>query len=77
MECKDILNLNSQNKTSGKIKKITIKGTNASGQFEVDSELMKMKHYLSVTAEAITNEVNSSDFFVKAQEFIEETRNKT
>lgn len=67
---------NSQNKTSGKIKKITIKGTNASGQFEVDTELMKMKHYLSVTAEAITNEVNSSDFFNKAQDFIEETRTK-
>lgn len=68
---------NSQNKASGKIKKITIKGTNASGQFEVDTELMKMKHYLSVAAEAITNEVSSSDFFGKAQEFIEETRNKT
>lgn len=67
---------NSQNKATGKIKKITIKGTNASGQFEVDTELMKMKHYLSVVAEAITNEVNSSDFFGKAQEFIEETRNK-
>ncbi len=38
---------------------------------------MKMKHYLSVVAEAVTNEVNSSDFFDKAQEFIEETRNKT
>ncbi len=38
---------------------------------------MKMKHYLLVVAEAITNEVNSSDFFEKAQEFIEETRNKT
>ncbi len=67
---------NSQNNATGKIKKITIKGTNASGQFEVDTELMKMKHYLSVVAEAITNEVNSSDFFGKAQEFIEETRNK-
>lgn len=68
---------NSQNKASGKIKKITIKGTNESGQFEVDTELMKMKHYLSVAAEAITNEVNSIDFFAKAQEFIEETRNRT
>ena len=68
---------NSQNKASGKIKKITIKGTNASGQFEVDTELMKMKHYLSVAAEAITNEVSSSDFFGKAQEFMEETRNRT
>ena len=68
---------NSRNKATGKIKKITIKGTNASGQFEVDTELMKMKHYLSVAAEAITNEVNSSDFFGKAQEFIEGTRNRT
>lgn len=67
----------SQNKTSGKIKKITIKGTNDSGQFEVDTELMKMKHYLSVAAESVTNEVNSLDFFVKAQEFIEETRTRT
>ena len=67
---------NTQNKVTGKIKKITIKGTNSSGQFEVDTELMKMKHYLSVEAEAVTNEVNSSDFFEKAQEFIEETRNK-
>ncbi len=54
-----------QIKATGKIKKITIQGTNASGQFEVDSELMKMKHYLPVVAEAITNEVNSSDFFVR------------
>ncbi len=68
---------NSQNKATGKIKKITIRGTNSSGQFEVDTELMKMKHYLSVVAEAVTNEVNSSDSFGKAQEFIEETRNKT
>ena len=67
---------NSQNKVTGKIKKVTIKGTNSFGQFEVDTELMKMKHYLSVSAEMVTNEVNSSDFFEKAQEFIEETRDK-
>jgi hypothetical protein len=67
---------NSQNKVTGKIKKVTIKGTNSFGQFEVDTELMKMKHYLSVSAEKVTNEVSSSDFFKKAQEFIEETRDK-
>lgn len=67
---------NSQNKVTGKIKKVTIKGTNSFGQFEVDTELMKMKHYLSVSAEMVTNEVNSSDFFEKAQEFIEETGDK-
>lgn len=37
---------------------------------------MKMKHYLSVQSEVITNEVNSADFFDKAQVFIEEMRNK-
>ena len=63
--------------SNNRIKKISVKGTNISGQFEIDTDLMKMKHYLSVAAEAITNEVNSSDFFGKAQEFIEETRNKT
>lgn len=67
---------NSQNKVTGKIKKVTIKGTNSFGQFEVDTELMKMKHYLSVSAEKVTNEVSSSDFFKKAQEFIEKTRDK-
>lgn len=44
---------------------------------EIDTDLMKMKHYLAVLAEAVTNEVNSSDFFGKAQVFIEEMRNKT
>ncbi len=63
--------------SNNRIKKISVKGTNASGQFEIDTDLMKMKHYLSVKIEAITNEVNSMDFFSKAQEFIEETRNKT
>lgn len=67
---------NSQNKVTGKIKKVTIKGTNSFGQFEVDTELMKMKHYLSVLSETVTSEVNSSDFFKKAQEFIEETGSK-
>lgn len=63
--------------SNNRIKKISVKGTNnASGQFEIDTDLMKMKHYLSVAAEAVTNEVNSLDFFRKAQEFIEETRNK-
>ena len=62
--------------SNNRIKKISVKGTNASGQFEVDTDLMKMKHYLSVQSEVITNEVNSADFFDKAQVFIEEMRNK-
>lgn len=62
--------------SNNRIKKISVKGTKTSGQFEVDTDLMKMKHYLSVCSEIVTNEVNSVDFFVKAQEFIEEMRNK-
>lgn len=62
--------------SNNRIKKISVKGTNASGNFEIDTNLMKMKHYLSVQAEDITNEVNSYDFFCKAQAFIEETRNR-
>ena len=64
-----------QKKQKGKIKRITIKGTNAAGQFEVDTDLMKMKHYLSVKALQVTNEVDSNDFFTCAQQFIDETRN--
>lgn len=37
---------------------------------------MKMKHYLSVKGLTITNEVDSNDFFLRAQEFIDEMRNK-
>lgn len=66
----------SQKKSKGKIKKIAIKGTNASGQFEVDTELMKMKHFLSVKSVSVTNEVDSTDFFEMAQDFINETVKK-
>ena len=60
--------------SNNRIKKISVRGTNAAGQFEIDTDLMKMKHYLSVKAESVTNEVNSEDFFTKAQGFIDETR---
>ena len=62
--------------SNNRIKKISVRGTNAAGQFEIDTDLMKMKHYLSVKAESVTNEVNSEDFFTKAQGFIDETRNQ-
>ena len=41
---------------------------------DVDTDLIKMKHYISVNAVSLTNEVESEDFFDKAQEFINETR---
>lgn len=62
--------------SNNRIKKISVKGTNASGNFEIDTDLMKMKHCLSVHAENVTNEVNSKDFFDKAQAFIDETRGR-
>ena len=65
-----------QKSKNSKIKRITIKGTNEAGQFEIDTDLMKMKHYLSVKQMAVTNEVDSYDFFNRAQEFIDEMRNK-
>lgn len=66
----------SQDKRKGKIKKIAIKGTNEFGDFEVDSELMRMKHYLTVNKEILTKEVDSKDFFIQAQVFITEMRKK-
>lgn len=60
--------------SNNKIKKIAVKGTNESGTFEAATDLIKMKHYLTVEAEGLTNEVCSSEFFNKAQTFIDETR---
>lgn len=60
--------------SNNKIKKIAVKGTNKSGTFEAATDLIKMKHYLTVEAEGLTNEVCSSEFFNKAQTFIDETR---
>ena len=48
----------------------SIIGTNDAGSFEVDTNITGMKHFLKVKGESVTNEVESSDFFVKAQEFI-------
>ena len=65
-------------KIKGKVKskKIAIKGTNEFGDFEVDSEIMRMKHYLTVNKETLTKEVDSKDFFIQAQVFITEMRKK-
>lgn len=61
--------------SNNKIKRIIAVGTNKFGApMNIDTDLIKMKHYLSVKSLPLTNEVNSSDFFEKAQQFIEETR---
>lgn len=59
--------------SNSKIKRISISGMSASGKFEADTDLIKMKHCLTVRAESVTNEVGSEDFFDKAQSFISET----
>lgn len=61
--------------SNNKIKRIIAVGTNKlGGPMDVDTDLIKMKHYISVNTVALTNEVESVDFFDKAQEFINETR---
>lgn len=60
--------------SNNKIKKIVAKGTNVLGNFEAATDLIKMKHYLTVKALSLTHEVDSIDFFEKAQTFINETR---
>lgn len=57
-----------------KIKRIIAEGANQSGSFRLDTELIKMKQSISVDTSAITNEVDSTQFFVKAQELIDEMR---
>lgn len=39
-------------------------------ELRCSTDLIKMRHTLNVECEAITNEVNSSNFFLRAQEFI-------
>jgi len=57
-----------------RIKRIIAEGTNQSGTFKLDTELIKMKHCLKVERMPITNEVKSEHFFTKAQEFVDEMR---
>lgn len=57
-----------------KIKRIVAKGSRKAGNFEAATDLIKMKHSLKVKRAPITNEVESADFFVNAQTFIDEAR---
>ena len=55
------------------VRRIVAEGANQSGPFKLDTELIKMKQRLDVEI-TITNEVDSQDFFVKAQEIINAMR---
>ena len=60
-------------KTGDVIKRIVAEGSNNTGSIKLDTELIKMKHCLSVETTAI-NEVQSTDFFKKAQILLESMR---
>ena len=57
--------------SDSRIKSITVSGRGASSNsMDISTDLIKMKHCISVECEDITNEVDSKDFFSKAQYFI-------
>ena len=61
--------------SNNKIKRIIAVGTNhAGGQMDIDTDLIKMKHYLRVKIQSVTNEVESVDFFDQSQAFIDGMR---
>lgn len=61
--------------SGNRIRKITVEGTgNVHNPMNISTDLVKMKHCLTVECEDVTNEVKSFDFFSKAQDFIDERR---
>ncbi len=57
--------------SDSRIKSITVSGRgSANDTMEISTDLIKMKHCISVECEDVTFEVRSSDFFLKAQGFI-------
>jgi len=58
--------------SDSRIKSITVSGRgSANDNMEISTDLIKMKHCISVECENVTFEVCSSDFFLKAQGFID------
>ena len=58
--------------SDSRIKSITVSGRgSANDNMEISTDLIKMKHCISVECEDVTFEVCSSDFFLKAQGFID------
>ena len=58
--------------SDSRIKSITVSGRgSANNNMEISTDLIKMKHCISVECEDVTFEVRSSDFFLKAQGFID------
>ena len=58
--------------SDSRIKSITVSGRgSANDTMEISTDLIKMKQCISVECEDVTFEVRSSDFFLKAQGFID------
>ena len=58
--------------SDSRIKSITVSGRgSANDNMEISTDLIKMKHCISVECEDVTFEVRSTDFFSKAQGFID------
>ncbi len=60
----------------GRIKRIEVKGSKKKGHFEASTDLIKMKNYITVKRLNVTGEVDSRDFFNRAQGYIEANRSK-
>ncbi len=58
--------------SDSRIKSITVSGRGSeNNNMEISTDLIKMKHCISVECEDVTFEVSSSDFFLKSQGFID------
>ena len=55
-----------------RIKKIAVEGTNNNGSLKIDTESIHMKHSIEVSTVQPTNELDTADFFTKADAFIKE-----
>lgn len=58
--------------TNKQIKKIAVQGNNNSGSLKIDTESIYMKHSIDVGTVQPTNELSTTDFFDKANRFINE-----
>jgi len=65
---------NNSTENENKIQRVIAEGTNETGYFRLDSELMKMKQSIDVESTPDTNEVDSTDFFRKAQVYLNNLR---
>ena len=54
----------------GRIRKISVQGSNASGCLKIDTDSIQLKHSIEVSVTGTTNEVDSRDFFTQMKSTI-------